>query len=232
MTTEQRLIEAFQATAQYEPNADLFSRVVHSIEEDRRHRDRIRGAAVAIAVAAALLIAVAALSVQTTRFGAGLRYRIDWRMVETLETIALVTLVLVLGPAIRRFGRGYVGDIFGSAAETGTRLMQLIDVAYYLVFSGYVLVTMRFAAPVSYHLHAVADQVEEVAARMGGLLLAMGLMHAVTLMALPLIGLVFTSTRRNAKLPRWVAIVLAVAGAFLAWEAVGLIIGLASLGSS
>ncbi len=208
MTSERRLIEAFRATGEYEPNPNLYARVVHSIEEDRLHRARIRGATAAVAMVAALLVAVGAFSVQTTRFGEALRYRIDLWMLELLETFALAMLVLVLGPTIRRFGRGYVGDIFGEAAETGVRLIQLVDVAYYMLFSGYVLVTTRFTAPTAYHLYAIADQVEESAARIGGLLLVMGLLHATALMALPLIGLVFTANRREAKLPRWVTILI------------------------
>ncbi len=146
----------------------------------------------------------------------GSRYRIDWRVMEGLEIGALLVLIAALGPAIRRFGRGYVGDVFRAHPSTGPRLLGLLDVAYVLLFVGYLLVTTRLGIPDAYAQFRIGDQIEEAAVRIGGLLLVMGVMHALTLMVMPLVGLVFTANRRRRRLPRWVTILLLVASAWVA----------------
>ncbi len=226
MTTERRLIDTFDAARRYEPSPDLWHRVVHSIEEDRRHRRRVWTVGLGIAAALVTAVVIAAVNLESRGPTLGGRYRFDWRTMEALEFGGLLVLVASLGPAIRRFGRGYVGDVFRGSPDTGARLLGLLDVAYYLVFSGYVLVTLRLAAPVSYRLFDAADQVEEAAARIGGLLLAMGLLHAATLVAIPLVGLVFNTTKAGRKLPRWVVIGLAIGGAAAGFVAVNAGIGL------
>ena len=125
-----------------------------------------------------------------------------------IELIVLGILVAVLAPTIRRFGRGYVTDILHSSPRTGDRLLQLLDVAYYLVFSGYVLSTVRMSSPDAYSLWHIGEQIQQGSFRIGGLLILMGLLHAAALVAMPLIGLVFNATRRGRKLPRWVTLIL------------------------
>ena len=49
MSMEQRLQRAFEVADRVEPSADLWSRVLYSIEEDREHRRRIVRAVVAVA---------------------------------------------------------------------------------------------------------------------------------------------------------------------------------------
>ena len=44
---EQRLIDALRSTERVDPSPDLWSRIVHSIDEDRAHRRRVRAAVVA-----------------------------------------------------------------------------------------------------------------------------------------------------------------------------------------
>ena len=226
MTTEQKLIDAFEAARGYQPSPDLWSRVLHSIEEDRLHRRRVWMVAAGIAGTLLVAVAIAALTSSSgpERFGEPLRF--DWRVLEALEVGMLAALIATLGPAIRRFGRGYVGDIL--PVGTGSRLLALLDVAYYLVFSGYVLLTVEFSAPRSYLLFHSGDQLEEAAVRIGGLLLIMGSLHAATLMAMPLVGLVLNSNRTGAKLPRWVVVGLVIGGGALgllvAQSVVGLLI--------
>ena len=70
------------------------------------------------------------------------------------------------------------------------------------------------------------DQVEDALIRVGGLLLTMGVMHGLTLVALPLVALVFNSTRAGRKLPRWLTVVLVVVGILIAVEALGAALGL------
>lgn len=217
MTTEQRLAAALDAARRYEPSPDLYRRVVHSIEEDRAHRRRVWITVAVVAAALALGTAIGVLSLRTAPWIDG-RSAVDWRVMEALETGALVVLLATLGPAIRRFGRGYVDDLHSGEPGTGRRLLRLLDTAYYLTFSGYILLTTRLVAPASYRLFRLGDQIEEVAARIGGMLATMGVLHAVMLMSLPLVALVYNSTRQGRPLPRWVTIVLFIAAALIAMQ--------------
>ena len=111
------------------------------------------------------------------------------------EVLTLATLVVVLGPTIGRFGGVYVSDVFRLAPETGLRFQRLLDVAYYLVFCGYVLTVVS--------LRQVGEQVLLTARlrgtldRVAGLLLLMGVLHALTLAVLPIVGLVASSVFRR-----------------------------------
>lgn len=211
MTTEQRLIDAFDAARAFEPSPDLWSRVVHSIEEDGRHRRRVWTSALAVAATLLAAIAVAASSVTMTTAGR----RLDWRVLETLEAVALLVLIVTLGPAIRRFGRGYTHDLLGSQGDTAGALLRLLDVAYYLVFAGYVLLTTHLTAPAAFRVAELGTQVEEAALRVGGLLLVMGVLHAATFMAMPLVGLVIKANRTGRPLPRWVVVLFVLVGVAL-----------------
>lgn len=208
MTIEQKLIAAFEATAGFEPSSDLWQRVTHSIEEDEAHRRRVRAAVGGIVGAIVVLAAVVLMNIDTGRF----RSRIDWRVLEAVEVLALAILVVVLGPAIRRFGRGFAHDLFRASSQVADHLLGVLDVAYYLVFAGYVLVTTRLSAPVAHVVYGMGDQIQEGAVRVGGLLMMMGLLHGITFMLLPLLSLVVNSNRVGAKLPRWVSAVLVLAG--------------------
>lgn len=226
MTTEQRLIEAFDAARGFEPSPDLWSRVVHSIEEDGRHRRRVWTSALAVAATLLAAIAVAATSITSSAMGR----RIDWRVLEALEVGVLAVLIVTLGPAIRRFGRGYAHDILAAEPAMATALLRLLDVAYYLLFAGYVLVTARLSAPDAFQLAHLGTQVEEAAMRLGGLLLVMGVLHTATFMVLPLIGLVINANRTGRPLPRWVVVLLvalAIGMALQVPSVLGLLGGLA-----
>lgn len=206
MNVEQRLVNALRAGGQIEPSPDLWSRVVHSIEEDRAHRRRVVISFVTVTAIVAALVGIGMLNVIDTP--AGRQVRIP--AMELIETIALVSLVVVLGPAIRRFGRGYAHDLWRTTPDLPTSLLRLLDVAYLLVFGGYILMTSYFDFGRSRVV--VAEQIEELLQRVGGLLLTMGLLHAATIMALPLIALVSNSTRVGRKLPRWVVAILVLVG--------------------
>lgn len=223
MTTERQLIEAFEAALAYEPSADLWTRVLHSIEEDRRHRRRLLNTTLAVVamIVVGIVVAVTAVSTDVTVGGTS-RVRFDWRVMEGLEIGGLTVLVLAMGPGIRRFGRGYAGDLFWIQPETGTRMLRLLDVSYYLLFSGYILVTTRLSAPAAYRFGHPGEQLEEAAIRIGGLLLAMGLLHATTLMAMPLVAFVHNSTQAGKSLPRWVTIILVIAAVLVAQNLLGL----------
>jgi len=206
MNVEQRLTAALRRTDGYEPSPDLWSRVVHSIEQDRAHRRRVMstGAALAVSFAGLLLFGLSAL-------GDGpAGERLDWMVLELLEVSGLAGLVLGLGPAVRRFGRGYCNDMFPEHSTLGAALMRVLDAAFYLVFTGYILLTVDFAEPGP--TIVLADQLASTAERFGGLLLAMGLLHAVTFMVMPILALVHNSTVAGKALPRWVTLLLVLGG--------------------
>lgn len=223
MNIEQRLVDALRSVDRVDPSADLWSRVVHSIEEDRAHRRRIVESFASILVTATGLVVLGVLNVVDLPSGSQVRLGV----MEGIETIALVLLVAVLGPAIRRFGRGYAHDLWRSTPDTPTALVRLLDVAYLLVFGGYIMLTAHFDFDSS--TIVVAQQLEDLGWRIGGLLLTMGLLHAVTIMTLPVVALIANSTRRGRPLPRWLTVVLVVgaglAGLFALWSIAGVVIG-------
>ncbi len=206
MNVEQRLLNALRATDRVEPSPDLWSRVVHSIEENRTHRREVVHAFGGVVAMVAGLIGVGALNLIDSPFGQQVRPG----AMELIETAALVCLAVALGPAIRRFGRGYANDLWLNTADLPTSLLRLLDVAYVLVFSGYILLTSSFEFGRSSTV--VGEQVEDLFTRVGGLVLTMGLLHAATTMALPLVALVSNSTRAGRKLPRWVVALLGLLG--------------------
>ncbi len=108
MNVEQRLIEAFQASRPVEPTPDLFSRVVHSIEEDRQHRERVVRTVAGLLAGLAAVIVAGWLAIEEGRYG---RF-VHRPTMEALEAIVLVAILIVLGPSIRRFGRGYAHDLW------------------------------------------------------------------------------------------------------------------------
>lgn len=206
MNVEQRLQRALRVMDPVEPSPDLWSRVVHSIEEDRIHRRRVRRTILGVVAVSSVLLVVAALSLTDTPTGT----KVDPATLELVETIALVCLVVTIGPAIRRFGRGYAHDLWCTTPGLPSSLLRLLDVAYALVFSGYILLTASLDVDRSAIL--VGEQLEGLGARVGGLLLTMGLLHATTIMALPLMALISNSTRVGRSLPRWVVGLLVLIG--------------------
>lgn len=223
MNIEQRLVDALRTVDRVEPSDDLWSRVVHSIEEDRAHRRRVLESFASVILTATGLAVVGILNVVEVPSGRQVRLGV----MELIETIALVLLVVVLGPSIRRFGRGYARDLWRSDPDTADALVRLLDVAYLLVFGGYILLTAHFD-PESATID-IAQQLEDLGWRIGGLLLTMGLLHAATIMTLPVVALIANSTRQGRPLPRWLAIVLVigsgVAGLLALWIIAGVVIG-------
>ncbi len=193
MSVEQRLKDTLAAFDAVEPAPDLFRRVERSVADDLVRRRRI-GRWVAGAVGAVSL-AVLVVSSFTAVSSVGTAIVDTWALV-SVETVLLIGVVLAFGPLIRRFGAVFVDDVFGDATEgVGVAFLRLLDVAYYLVFSGYVILTV----PISDlgGTRALGPMLEATAERVAGLLLLMGVMHAVTITVLPLIGLIHASTLRE-----------------------------------
>ena len=229
MNVEQRLVDALRSADKVEPSTDLWSRVVPSIEEDRAHRHRVLTATAITAATLAALTIVGVLGLTDGVTGRLVRPAV----MELIETVALVVLVAVLGPAIQRFGRGYATDLWPATPATATALLRLLDVASVLVFVGFILTTAQLDFDVPGRadcLLADADctvgaQVQSALQRVGGLILVMGLLHAVTIGVLPVVALVSNSTRLGRPLPKWIVVVLVLAGLGVGFHLVNALIG-------
>jgi hypothetical protein len=108
-------------------------------------------------------------------------------MIELITNLLLVVIVVVLGPIIKRFGRSYAGDIFRGNPRTGKSYLVLMDVAYYLIFSAYILFTMQLEPTVEWEL-STAAQIQDEIVRVGGMLLLMGILHGLNVLSLPIVG--------------------------------------------
>jgi hypothetical protein len=189
---ERRLIEAFtDARTSVEENPDLFARVTRSLEESvarRRWRQTMAGW---------LMVFVAAnatLALALSYFDNG-RFNMKWWVIELITNIVLVALAIGLGPFIKRFGRSYAADVFRANPRTGKSYLVLTDVAYYLIFTSFVLFTVTFVEPADWSRSTGAELKHEVA-RIGGILLIMGILHAANVVALPIIGGLLSNNRR------------------------------------
>jgi hypothetical protein len=112
----------------------------------------------------------------------------DWWVLEVATNAVLVALVLVLGPLIKRFGKTYAGDVFRANPRTGKSYLILMDIAYYLIFSAYVLFTISFTREPEWTATVGARQLEAQTVRVGGLLLLLGILHGLNVLSLPVIG--------------------------------------------
>jgi hypothetical protein len=188
MSLEQRLSEALHSADNYEPSPDLFVRVERSVEEDRAHRRRL---ARNFALSGAGLIAIAFATGSTLQVGPTGRLVIPAWVLEGIATAVMIVILVILGPSIRRFGRNYVDDIFAITDETGERILRLLDVAYYLVFSGLILISIELSR---WRTEIVFQSgLEEALGRIGRLMVLMGVLHAVTLLVLPIVGFIYSS---------------------------------------
>ncbi len=193
MTVEQLLTDALHGADDYLPSPDLFAKVKRSIEEDAAHQRRIRRALTWTAVGLAATVAWVTAFIDF----AGGTVTMPWWTVEVLTTAILVTVVVILGPVIRRFGRGLTLEVFRSNRVTSERFLVLLDFAYYLVFTAFILMTTNFAAESAWG-GDLGAQLDSELVRIGGLLLVMGILHALTIAVLPVMGLIFASNWRRA----------------------------------
>ena len=188
MTLEERLTDALHSADHYEPSPDLFSRVGRSVEEDKAHRRRL---ALNFMLSAGGLMAIAVATGSTIRVGSTGRLLIPAWVLEIIVTVVMSSTLVVLGPSIRRFGRNYVDDIFAITNETGERILRLLDIAYYLVFTGLILTSIELTGWNTDVVFQTA--LEDSLARIGQMTVTMGILHAVTLLALPVVGFVYSS---------------------------------------
>ena len=187
---EERLRDALvSGTASVAESPDLFERVQLSIEDDRRlRRQRRNSVLIGVGVAAA--------------FGAVLidlregKLLMDWWVLELITTVVLVCVALWLGPLIKRFGKSYAADVFRGNPRTGKSFIVLTDIAYYLIFFAYILFTVNFEPADNWGDSVTAAQLKFETARLGGILLIIGILHGVNLLALPVMGRLLTLNRQ------------------------------------
>ncbi len=178
------------------PSPDLFDRVVQSIEADRRRRRTgVLSAAVAVAVVAATATAVLTLTPRTN--GA---LAMPWWILEIAVTLVLVAIAIWLGPFIKRFGRAYAADVFHDNPLTGKSYIVLTDIVYYLIFTAYILFGVHFAPQGDWDNEVsglvTAEQLTFSAARIGGILLIIGILHGLNIVLMPVLGRLFSLNRR------------------------------------
>jgi hypothetical protein len=192
-TLEQRLHEALLAgAAPVEPAPDLFGRVMMSVADDRRRRRLIwRGAAAVMSLLGSMLSAAVGLS----EFREG-RWLMPWWVLELVMTLVLIGLALWLGPFIKRFGRAYAADVFRSNPRTGKSFIVLADIVYYLIFTAYIMFVVRFEPEEGWAATVTADQLTATVARIGGILLIIGVLHGLNIVMMPFLGQLFSLNRR------------------------------------
>jgi hypothetical protein len=100
----------------------------------------------------------------------------------------------VVGKLLERFGDD-VRFVFRANPRTGKSYLVLTDVAYYLIFTSFVLFTVTFVEPDDW-AHSTGAQLKDEVARVGGILLIMGILHAANVVALPVIGRLLASNKR------------------------------------
>jgi hypothetical protein len=192
MTIEERLTDALHQADEFDPSLDLFARVGRSITEDLAHRRRLLKIYFSILLGLVLAVGYFALVVSSSPQGLTIA---AWE-IELFRVAVLGVLVIVLAPNIRRFARSYVTDLFHLSPETGDRFLAVLDVAYYLVFFGLILVDADFGHPEAEL--ALGSALNNTAFAFGVFFLAMGLLHVANIVSMPFIGLIFNSLMRVA----------------------------------
>ena len=120
----------------------------------------------------------------------------DWWILELLWFAVMTGLALWLGPFIKRFGKSYAADVFRANPRTGKSFIVLMDVAYYLIFTAFILFTVQFEPSGGWEQTVNAQQLRASAVRIGGILLIVGILHGLNVLTLPIIGRILTLNRR------------------------------------
>ncbi|GAB3927456.1 hypothetical protein GCM10029976_023660 [Kribbella albertanoniae] len=191
---ERRLREALGPTQEPSTSPDLFDRVLGSIAHDRARRRQVRYGVLVVAAVASVLTAIVLAFPRKNG-----HVLMEWWILELFMTAALIGLALWLGPFIKRFGRAYAADVFHDNPQTGKSYIVLTDTVYYLIFTAYILFTANFEPRESWGLNVLPDQVAFESARLGGILLIIGVLHGLNIVLMPVLGRLFSLNRR---LPR------------------------------
>jgi hypothetical protein len=183
---EHRLRDAFAGFDGVTETPDLLDRIEAAVEADERRRIRLRRLMAGISAG---VVGVIALVTWMLQGGIDM----EWWILEVITTGVLFALAFVLGPFIRKYGKGYVADVFAASPRTGKSFVVLTDVAYYLIFSAYILLTVSFQQSTAWGVFGdvTARQVKHEVMRIGGILGIIGVLHAINLIVLPLVGRLF-----------------------------------------
>ena len=119
----------------------------------------------------------------------------DWWILELFTNAVLVAIALWLGPFIKRFGRAYAADVFHDNPQTGKSYIVLTDIVYYLIFTAYILFTVNFTAGLDWDTHVNGNQLKVETARIGGILLIIGVLHGLNIVLMPVLGRLFSLNR-------------------------------------
>ena len=174
---------------------DLFQRVTDSIDADRARRTRRRRLVAAWVLGLGCLVVTVLAT--TPRDERGLH--MPWWILEVGTNVVLVAIAAWLGPFIKRFGRAYAADVFHDNPLTGKSYIVLTDIVYYLIFTAYILFTVQFEPPEPFQTDVTPDQLQNSFARVGGILLIIGVLHGANIVLMPMLGRLFSLNRR---LPR------------------------------
>ena len=197
---ERQLREALTSeAADVGPASDLPDRVWHSIDADRR-RGTVRWRRwLAALVLTAVLTAVIVWAMTQTESALGLQERstMSWWVLEATTTLILIAIAIWLGPFIKRYGRAYAADVFHDNPLTGKSYIVLTDIVYYLIFTAYILFTVRLEPEIGWGVAGdLSAQLTYDFQRIAGILLVIGVLHGVNIVLLPVLGRLFALNRR------------------------------------
>lgn len=179
-------------TRPIEPAPDLFARVEEGLARQRSRQSWRRRILAATGLAFAAIAALAALVIDKREGDLVM----DWWIFEVIAFAVMIAIALFLGPFIKRFGRNYAAEVFRSNPTTGKSFIVLTDFAYYLIFTAYILFTTRLERPDGWEDTVNSEQLQYGVARLGGILLIIGILHSANLLMLPVIGRLLTLNRR------------------------------------
>jgi hypothetical protein len=188
---EERLRHALADEVTARPSPDLFARVAESVEDGRARR-RARRRYVAGAAGVLILGTVGVLTLTPRENG---HLAMDWWILELFTNAVLIAIALWLGPFIKRFGRAYAADVFHDNPQTGKSYIVLTDIVYYLIFTAYILFTVNFSAGVDWGPDVTGNQHKVETARIGGILLIIGVLHGLNIVLMPVLGRLFSLNR-------------------------------------
>jgi hypothetical protein len=192
MTVEQRLADALRELDSFDPSPDLFARVERSVAEDRAFRRR--RVMVVLSVVLGLAVLVAWVVGSARRGLAGHLFIDGWRLAVAFVAVA-AGLVVALAPHIRRFGKSFVDDVFHLSPKTGGLFLAVLDIAYYALFTGLILVDADVWGLGERLL--LYQALDDFAFRLGFVALVMGVLHATNIAFLPVLGLIYNSIVRS-----------------------------------
>jgi hypothetical protein len=105
-----------------------------------------------------------------------------------------VTVLVTLGPTVRRLGAPLIEELFRISPGTGNLFSRLLDIAYYLFFTGLILNSVDLD-----DLNATLDPTDlwGPVSSVAVFLTILGVAHIANLVVLPIVGLVFSAVTRR-----------------------------------